>query len=197
MKVVAVNGSPRKAGNTHTLLRTVLSELEREGIATELVQLAGKKIAGCIACYKCFENQDRRCAVKNDGLNECLEKMIDADGILFGSPTYFSNITADMKALIDRAGLVASANGFLLRRKVGAGVVAVRRAGSVFAFDALNHFFLYHQMIVPGSCYWNVGMGLNPQDVMQDEEGLNIMKVLGRNMAWLLKKLGDPQTQQA
>ncbi len=197
MKVVAVNGSPRKTGNTHTLLRMVLSELEQEGIATELVQLAGKKIAGCIACYKCFENQDRRCAVKNDGLNECLEKMIDADGILFGSPTYFSNITADMKALIDRAGLVASANGFLLRRKVGAGVVAVRRAGSVFAFDALNHFFLYHQMIVPGSCYWNVGMGLNPQDVMQDEEGLNIMKVLGRNMAWLLKKLGDPQTQQA
>lgn len=197
MKVVAVNGSPRKTGNTHTLLRMVLSELEQEGIATELVQLAGKKITGCIACYKCFENQDRRCAVKNDGLNECLEKMIDADGILFGSPTYFSNITADMKALIDRAGLVASANGFLLRRKVGAGVVAVRRAGSVFAFDALNHFFLYHQMIVPGSCYWNVGMGLNPQDVMQDEEGLNIMKVLGRNMAWLLKKLGDPQTQQA
>jgi len=197
MKVVAVNGSPRKAGNTHTLLRTVLSELEREGIATELVQLAGKKIAGCIACYKCFENQDRRCAVQNDGLNECLGKMIDADGILFGSPTYFSNITADMKALIDRAGLVASANGFLLRRKVGAGVVAVRRAGSVFAFDALNHFFLYHQMIVPGSCYWNVGVGLNPQDVEKDEEGQNIMKVLGHNMAWLLKKLGDPPKQQA
>lgn len=197
MKVVAVNGSPRKTGNTHTLLRMVLSELEQEGIATELVQLAGKKITGCIACYKCFENQDRRCAVKNDGLNECLEKMIDADGILFGSPTYFSNITADMKALIDRAGLVASANGFLLRRKVGAGVVAVRRAGSVFAFDALNHFFLYHQMIVPGSCYWNVGVGLNPQDVEKDEEGQNIMKVLGHNMAWLLKKLGDPPKQQA
>lgn len=189
MKVVAFNGSPQKKGNTAALIECVFKELEKEGIETELVQLSDKKLRGCIACFKCVENMDKRCAVKNDGLNECIEKMIDADGIILGSPTYFSNITAEMKALIDRAGVVSSANGFILKKKVGAGVVAVRRAGSVFAFDALNHFFLYHQMIVPGSCYWNVGIGLAPGDVEKDEEGLNIMKILGQNMAWLLHKI--------
>ncbi len=189
MKVIAFNGSPRKKGNTGILIRRVFQELEREGIETEMVELAGKKIRGCAACFKCFENLDKRCAVKNDGFNECIEKMIKADGIILGSPTYFSNITAEIKALIDRAGMVSSANGFLFQKKVGAGVVAVRRAGGVFAFDALNHFFLYNQMIVPGSCYWNVGMGLDCGDVEKDEEGLNIMKCLGQNMAWLLKKL--------
>ena len=189
MKVVAFNGSPRKKGNTSFLIQEVFKALEKEGIETELVQLAGKKIKGCIACYKCFENADSRCSVKNDDVNECIEKMIVADGIIFGSPTYFSNVTAEMKALIDRAGLVATANGYIFKRKVGAGVVAVRRAGSVTTFDALNHFFLYHQMIVPGSCYWNMSMGLNPGDVASDSEGMNIMKVLGQNMAWLLKKL--------
>jgi multimeric flavodoxin WrbA len=189
MKVVAFNGSPRKKGNTSILIKRVFEELEQEGIETELVQLAGKKLKGCIACYKCFENQDQRCAVKNDGLNDCIEKMIEADGIIFGSPTYFSNVTAEMKALIDRAGLVAGANGYILKQKVGAGVVAVRRAGSVTTFDALNHFFLYHQMVIPGSCYWNMSLGMNPGDVEKDEEGVNIMKTLGQNMAWLLKKL--------
>jgi len=189
MNVVAFNGSPRKKGNTSILIGHVLAELEKEGIKTELVQLSDKKLRGCIACLKCFENLDRRCAMKNDGLNECVEKMIDADGVIFGSPTYFSNITAEMKALIDRAGMVATANGYLLQKKVGAGVVAVLRAGGVFAFDALNHFFLYHQMIVPGSCYWSLGMGLEPGDADKDEEGVNIMKVLGQNMAWLLKKI--------
>jgi len=187
MKVVAFNGSPRKNGNTSTLIRHVFGELEKEDIKTELVQLSGKIIRGCAACFKCFHNMDKRCSVKNDGLNECIEKMIEADGIIFGSPTYFSNITAEMKALIDRSGMVASANGFLFKKKVGAGVVAVRRAGAVFAFDALNHFFLYNQMIVPGSCYWNVGMGLEPGDIEKDEEGLHTMHVLGQNMAWLLK----------
>lgn len=197
MKVVAFNGSPRKIGNTAILIDCVFEELQKEGIKTELVPLAGKTIRGCTACYKCFEKLDKRCALKKDIVNECLEKMIDADGILLGSPTYFSNITAEMKALIDRAGMVSTANGFLLKHKVGAGVVAVRRAGSVFAFDALNHFFLYHQMIVPGSCYWNVGVGLDPGDVRNDEEGQNIMKVLGRNMAWVLKKVNDPAEEKS
>jgi multimeric flavodoxin WrbA len=191
MKVVAFNGSPRKKGNTSILIDLVFSELNKEGIETELVQLAGKKIRGCIACYKCFENKDKRCSVKNDGLNECIEKMLDADGIILGSPVYFSNVTAEMKALMDRAGLVATANDSMLRQKVGASVVAARRAGAVCTFDSLNHFFLYGQMVVPGSCYWNMGFGMNPGDVEKDDEGNNIMKVLGRNMAWLLKKLNQ------
>ena len=189
MKVVGFNGSPRKKGNTQILLKKVFAELEQEGIETELVQLGGKKIKGCASCYKCFQNQDKRCSVDNDVLNEYLEKMLEADGILLGSPVYFSNMTTEMKALIDRSGLVGTANGGLFKHKVGAAVVAVRRAGAVTTFDALNHFFLYGQMFVPGSSYWNVVMGLNPGDVEGDEEGMGIMKNLGQNMAFLLKKV--------
>ncbi|MEE8554158.1 MAG: flavodoxin family protein [Desulfobacterales bacterium] len=189
MKVVAFNGSARKDGNTAILINNVFQELEKEGIGTELIQLAGKKIRGCLACMKCFENKDQRCSNKNDVLNECLEKMIEADGIILGSPTYFSNVSTEIKALIDRSGLVAIANGHMFKRKVGAAVVAVRRAGSVFVFDAINHFFFINQLIVPGSIYWNMGIGLEKGDVEKDEEGIQTMKVLGENMAWLLKKL--------
>jgi len=189
MKVVAINGSARKDGNTAILINNVLQELEKDGIGTELIQLAGKKIRGCLACMKCFENKDQRCANKDDVLNECLEKMLEADGIIFGSPTYFSNVSTEIKALIDRSGLVAIANGHLFKRKVGAAVVAVRRAGSVSVFDAINHFFFINQLIVPGSIYWNMGFGLEKGEVAKDEEGIQTMKVLGENMAWLLKKL--------
>jgi multimeric flavodoxin WrbA len=189
MKVVAFNGSARKDGNTALLVGHVFRELEAEGIETELVQLAGEKIRGCIACYKCFANKDKRCAVANDVLNQCLEKMLEADGIILASPTYFADVSAEMKALIDRAGLVAIANDRMLARKVGAAVVAVRRAGSTHAFDSMNHFFFIEQMIVPGSIYWNVGIGREIGDVEDDEEGVRTMKVLGQNMAWLLKKL--------
>ncbi|MFC1635005.1 flavodoxin family protein [Planctomycetota bacterium] len=189
MKVVAFNGSARKDGNTAILIRKVLSELEAEGIDTELVQMAGKTIKGCTACGKCFKSLDKRCTVDNDVANECIEKMTKADGIILGSPTYFSDVTTEMKALIDRAGFVARANSFMLKRKIGASVVAVRRAGAIPTFDSMNHFFLIGQMIVVGSSYWNVGFGLAKGDVEQDEEGLETMQTLGQNMAWLLKKI--------
>lgn len=189
MKVVAFNGSARKDGNTAILVNYVLDELRKEGIETELVQLAGKKIRGCAACYKCFDNKDKRCSVKDDVANECIEKMIEAQGIIMASPTYFADVTAEMKALIDRSGFVSRASGDMLKRKVGAAVVAARRAGSIHAFDSINHFFLITQMLVPGSRYWNMGFGLNKGEVEGDEEGLKIMKTLGQNMAWLLKKI--------
>jgi len=189
MKVVAFNGSPRKDGNTAMLLNTVLMELSKTGIQTELVQVGGRRIHGCIACMKCFENQDRHCSVKSDILNELIDKMAEADGIIIGSPTYFANVSSDAKALIDRAGLVAVANDHMLKRKVGAAVVAVRRAGGTATFDAINKFFLINQMIVPGSVYWNLGVGLEEREVKDDEEGMNTMHILGENMAWLLKKL--------
>ncbi len=189
MKVVAFNGSPRKNGNTSILIKTVLEELEDEGIKTEFFQLGGKPIRGCTACMKCFENKDLWCAVKDDVLNECLEKMIEADGIVIGSPTYFSNVSSEVKALIDRAGFVSIANGRVFRRKVGAAVVAVRRAGATDVFDAINKLFFINEMIVPGSTYWNLGIGLEKGDVHNDEEGLATMKALGENMAWLLKKI--------
>ena len=191
MKVAAFNGSARKDGNTAILIRKVFSELEAEGIETELVQLAGKTIRGCTTCRKCYDNKDRRCAVDTDIVNECIEKMLEADGIILGSPVYFSDVTTEMKALIDRAGYVARANSDMLRRKVGAGVVAARRAGCIHSLDSINHFFLIGQMIVPGSSYWNVGIGRAKGDVEQDEEGMETMQTLGRNMAWLLKKIND------
>ena len=190
MKVVAFNGSPKKDGNTAILLKMVLEELGKEGIETELVSLAGKKLHGCIACYRCIQNQDKRCAVTNDVLNECLEKMLEADGIILGSPTYFANMSTELKALIDRSGLVALVNGSLLKRKVGAAVVAVRRGGAVHVFNSINNFFTINQMVIPGSSYWNFGFGMAPGEVEVDEEGVQTMKVLGENMAWLLKKLG-------
>jgi len=189
MKVVAFNGSARKNGNTAILINYVLRELENEGIETELVQLSGKKIRGCIACMKCFENKDQRCSVTKDDINSCIEKMIEADGIILGSPTYFANVSTELKALIDRAGMTSIANDRMLKRKVGAAVVAVRRAGSTHVFNSINHFFFIEEMIVPGSIYWNMGIGMDKGDVENDEEGLNTMKVLGENMAWLLKKI--------
>jgi len=189
MKVTAFNGSARKDGNTAIMLEVVLAELNKQGIETELYQLAGKQIHGCIACYKCMENKDRQCAVKKDVANECIEKMLASDGILLGSPTYFADITTEMKALIDRAGLVARANGNMFKRKVGAAVVTARRGGCVHAFDSMNHFFLIGEMIIPGSNYWNMGFGLAPGDVKNDAEAMATMKILGENMGWLLQKL--------
>jgi multimeric flavodoxin WrbA len=189
MKVVAFNGSGRKDGNTAILLNLVLAELSKEGIETELIQLAGRAPQGCIGCYKCIDNKDRKCAVTKDSLNEYLGKIVEADGILFGSPVYFADATAGIKALIERCGMVSTANGGLFKRKVGAAVVAVRRAGAVRAFDTLNHLFQHQQMIVVGSSYWNVGIGRNPGEVKEDAEATRTMQTLGQNMAWLLKKI--------
>jgi len=189
VKVIAFNGSARKDGNTAILVRQVFSELEKERIETEMVQLAGQTIRGCTACGQCYKNKNRRCAVEGDIINECIEKMVAADGIILASPTYFADLTAETKALIDRAGYVARGNDDMLKRKVGAAVVAARRAGFIHAFDSINHFFLISQMIVPGSIYWNMGIGRAKGEVEKDEEGLRTMQILGQNMAWLLKKI--------
>jgi multimeric flavodoxin WrbA len=189
MKVVALNGSARKGGNTSILLRYVLKELEKEGIETELIEMSGVRIHGCLACRKCSTKKDRRCSQTSDMGNAFIEKMEKADGILLGSPTYVADISPEIKALMDRACLVSKANGGMFRHKVGAAVVAVRRAGAMHAFDALNHFFLISEMIVPGSSYWNIGIGLEKGDVEKDAEAIQTMKILGQNMAWLLKKI--------
>lgn len=191
MKVVGINGSARKDGNTAILIRRVFAELAQEGIETELIQLAGRRIRGCTACLKCRENKDQRCSVNNDSFNMCFEKMLEADGIILGSPTYFADLTPEMKALIDRAGYVSRGNGDLLKGKVGAAVSAVRRAGAIHTLDSINHLFLMSQMIIPGSSYWNIGVGREKGEVEADTEGMQTMQVLGRNMAWLLKKINS------
>jgi multimeric flavodoxin WrbA len=192
MKVVAICASARKNGNTARLLRTALAELAERGIETELLELAGKQLRGCTACLKCRKRKDRRCSITDDPVNDCIAKMDAADGILLGSPTYFADVSAEMKALIDRAGYVWRNNDDMFKRKVGAAVVAVRRAGAIHAFDTINHFFTIGQMIVPGASYWNIGIGREAGEVDNDAEGLATMRSLGQNMAWLLEKLAPP-----
>ena len=191
MKVVAFNGSPRKDGNTKLLLEAVCHELQKDGIETEIVSLAGKTLRGCRACYKCFDKKDGHCSIKTDVVNECIDKMVQADGILIGSPTYFADVTSETKALIDRAGFVAKANDNHLARKAAAAVVAVRRAGAIHAFDTINHLFTISEMIIVGSSYWNIGFGREPGEVSSDKEGLETMQRLGHNMAWLLKRTAE------
>ena len=185
MRVIGFNGSPRKDGNTFILINHVLRELEKEGIETELVQLSEKEIHGCIACYKCFENKDKRCAVKTDAANEYIEKIIHADGIVLGSPVYFIDITPEMKALIDRTGFVSLANGRMYTNKVGATVAAFRRSGAMHAVDSMNHFLLSQQIFIVGRA---VGVGREKGEAEKDEEGVQQAKSLGQRMGWLLKK---------
>jgi multimeric flavodoxin WrbA len=188
MKVVAFNGSGRKDGNTAVLLNLVLDELRGEGIRTELIQLAGEPLPGCMACYRCAANKDQKCAVTKDRMNQYIAKMREAAGILLGSPTYISDMAASLKALIERSTLVSRNNGDFFKRKVGGAVVAVRRAGSTHVLSSINYFFLINQMIIPGSSYWNLGIGRTPGEVQNDAEGIQTMKTLGQNMAWLLKR---------
>lgn len=186
MKVVLFNGSPRKEGNTYHCLNTVMKELKAEGIKCDLVWIGMEKLQGCTACLKCIDNDDQKCVLPGDKMNEYIKKMLEADGIIIGSPTYFSNLTTSTKALIERAGY---ATGRHLKHKVGAAVVAVRRAGAVHVFSSINFFFLIKQMIVVGSSYWNLGIGREPGEVMNDEEGIRTFERLGRNIAFVLKKI--------
>jgi multimeric flavodoxin WrbA len=187
MKAIAFNGSPRSGGNTEILLKKVLEPVREAGIETELVQIGGKPVRGCIACYKCRENKDRRCSITTDMINDCIAKMIDADAIILGSPTYFAGMTSELKALIDRAGFVAGSNGRMFSRKIGAAVVVNRRGGATNVLDSINHMFLMSRMIVPGSTYWNFGVGREKGEVENDAEALANMKDLGETIAWLIK----------
>lgn len=189
MYALAINGSPRKGGNTEMLLKAVLAPLAAGGWETELLRVGGKNIRGCMACGKCFEKQDRECINKDDIFNGVMEKMALADALILGSPTYFTDVTAEMKALIDRSGFVAMANGRLFAGKIGAAVVAARRGGATHVFDTMNHLFLISQMIVPGSTYWNMGYGMNPGEVQNDAEALANMAHLGQAVDWLARAI--------
>ncbi|MGE4264370.1 MAG: flavodoxin family protein [Desulfovibrio sp.] len=185
MKAIAINGSPRKGGNTEVLLKAALEPLAQAGWDTELVRIGGKDIHGCRACGKCFEVLNKRCVFDKDILNGVLEEMLAADAILLGSPTYFADVSAEMKAFIDRAGVVSLANGGLLAGKIGAAVVAVRRGGATHVFDTMNHLFQISQMVLPGSTYWNMGYGMEPGKVAGDAEALRNMNQLGQAIDWL------------
>ncbi|MCG6905016.1 MAG: flavodoxin family protein [Desulfobacteraceae bacterium] len=189
MYALAVNGSPRKEGNTELLLREVLTELKNARWETELVKVGGTSIRGCIACQKCFENKDNECSVKKDKFNDVFSKMLKADAMILGSPTYFAAVSADLKALIERAGYVAYANDHAFSGKIGAAVVAVRRGGATHVYDTINHMFQMSRMIIPGSTYWNMGFGLGKGEVLKDDEGLTNMRHLAKCIDWLGKAI--------
>ncbi len=190
MKAIAFNGSPRKGGNTEFMLKTVLSELDDAGgIKTEYIQVGGQLLRGCTACGWCRQTGEGRCVIDADPLNDYIREMRSADAILLGSPTYFADVTTELKAVIDRAGFVLRPQDGLAR-KLGAAVVTARRGGAIHTFDTLNHFFLINQMIVVGSSYWNDGLGGPPGAVERDDpEGMETARTLGRNMAWALQRL--------
>ncbi|HMK60737.1 MAG TPA: flavodoxin family protein [Dissulfurispiraceae bacterium] len=191
MKAIAINGSPRRGGNTEHLLKKVLEPLASAGWNTEYFQIGGKSVRGCMACFKCFERKDNRCVVNKDTMNEYLGKIYASDAVILGSPTYFADVSSEMKALLDRTGMVAIANGGLLKGKIGAAVVAVRRGGATHVFDTINHMFLMSSMIVPGSIYWNLGKGLGKAEVLGDEEAMRNMNHLGKTIAWLGKAISS------
>lgn len=191
MKAIAINGSPRPGGNTEIMLKKVLEPLETAGWSTEYRQIGGKPVRGCIACFKCVEKRNGRCIIEDDVINDYLEQMYAADTIILGSPTYFADVTSELKALIDRAGFVALANGGAFSGKIGAAVVAVRRGGATHVFDTINHMFLISSMIVPGSLYWNLGMGRDKGQVLDDDEAMRNMSHLGQTIAWLGKAIAS------
>jgi multimeric flavodoxin WrbA len=187
MKVIAINGSPRAKGNTWIALKTVGEELDKAGIDFEIIHIGNQPIHGCIACRQCVKNQDEKCAVRHDELNQHLPAIKQADGIILGSPVYYSGIAGTMKCFLDRLFYVAAANGNWMRHKVGTAVVAVRRSGGSMTLDGLNHYLTISEMLVPTSSYWNILHGAQEGEGLQDPEGIQTMQVLGRNMAWLLK----------
>jgi multimeric flavodoxin WrbA len=187
MKVIAINGSPKKEGNTWHALNLIGQELIHEGIEFEILHVGNKNIHGCTACGKCAINKDEKCSVTTDSLNEYIPLLKNADGFVIGSPVYYSGIAGTMKCFLDRVFYVSGANGNLFRHKVAAAITAVRRSGGSSTFDQLNHYLTYGELILATSCYWNVIHGRLPGEVMDDAEGVQIMRVLGKNMAWLLK----------
>jgi len=187
MKVIAINGSPHKEGNTFHALNMVGTELMAAGIDFEIIHVGHKAIHGCMACNNCFKNRDEKCSIKTDDLNDWIQKMKEADGLIISSPVYYAGIPGTMKCFLDRVFYVAGSNGNLFRHKVGAAVVAVRRTGGSVTFDSLNHYLTYSEMILATSSYWNVIHGTGPGEVENDSEGVQIMQTLGKNMAWILK----------
>lgn len=187
MKVIAVNGSPKKDGNTSHALNLVTDELRSKGIEVETIHVGSANIRGCLACNQCAKNRNEQCSIKGDSVNEWIQKIKEADGIILGSPVYYSAIAGSMKSFLDRAFYVAGMNGGLFRHKVGAAVVAVRRSGGIPTFNQLNNYLNYSEMVLPTSNYWNVIHGTKPGEVLEDAEGVQIMKTLGQNMAWMLE----------
>jgi multimeric flavodoxin WrbA len=196
MKVVAINGSPKKEGNTYHAIQVVAEQLNKENIEVEIIHIGNKVIRGCMGCGQCAKQKNEKCMYDNDEVNECIQKLKIAEGMILGSPVFFSGITGTMKSFLDRAFYVAGSNGSLFRYKVGVSVIADRRAGAVAAFTQLNNYINYAEMFMPSSNYWNVSFGTLPGEVLKDDEGVQTMRILGKNTAWLMKSVEKSKMQE-
>ncbi len=190
-EILAICGSPRKGGNTETLAKTALEAAEAEGAGTKFISLRGKKLKGCIACFKCAEKKDEKCHGTQDDFGEIYEEIKKADGLILASPVYFAGPCSEIKAVIDRSGLVSKVNGNLLAGKAGGPIAAARRAGAVNTYTQLALFYPINGLILVGSTYWNVGFGMEPGESKGDDEGVETMKNFGANLAKLLIKLSS------
>lgn len=189
MKAVLICGSPRKGGNTESMLERCAQGLSASGIETEIIRLAGKTIEPCTACARCKENRDLRCSVRRDDFHPCFEAMLSADIIIVGSPVYFGSATPQLMALLDRAGYVSRANGNPLSRKIGGPLAVARRAGHNFTLAQLLYWYLIMDMIVPGSTYWNMATARDPGDLADDAEALSTLDRFVENIAWVAGRL--------
>jgi multimeric flavodoxin WrbA len=187
MKVIAVNGSPNKEGNTYHALKIIEGRLKENNIDMEILHIGNKAVHGCIACGKCRENKDEKCIITDDSVNDCIQIIKAADGLILGAPVHYSGIPGTMKSFLDRIFYVATSNGGLFRQKVAAAAVAVRRSGGSSTLDGLYHFLAYSEMLIATSNYWNIIHGRMPGEVLKDDEGVQTLEVLGGNIAWLLK----------
>ena len=187
MKVIAINGSPNNKGNTWFALKTTGDVIISEGIDFEIIHIGHKSIHGCLACRKCFENKDSCCSIRNDSFNDHIPAIKEADGIILGSPVYYAGIAGTMKCFLDRLFYVSAANGNWMRHKIGASVVAVRRSGGSNTWNSLNYYLTISEMTVASSNYWNIIHGMKEGEAEHDAEGVQVMQILGANMAWLLK----------
>lgn len=189
MKALAICGSPRRAGNTETLLQRCLERLAAEGVTGELIRLADLTIAPCTGCGVCREHPGAGCVITDDDFAPVFEAMLGADILLVGSPVYFGSATPNLMALLDRAGYVARGLGNAFSRKLGGPVVVARRAGHNFTYAQLLLWFMICDMVVPGSSYWNISFGAEPGDVTADAEALATVDRFVDNLVWLGRKL--------
>ncbi|MDR0884835.1 MAG: flavodoxin family protein [Clostridiales Family XIII bacterium] len=189
MKIIAFNGSPHKDGNTYQALSAVLAEVAKSGIETEIVQVGSATIAGCLGCGGCMNNKNEKCVIATDQVNEWFQLAKEADGFIIGSPVYFAGVAGTMKCFLDRFFYINFANNNLFRHKIGASVVALRRSGGTVTWDELNRFFMSSEMILPTSNYWNIVHGLTSGEIEQDKEGIQVLKILGENIAFATKAI--------
>jgi multimeric flavodoxin WrbA len=193
MKVLAINGSSHVKGNTAYAISLITDELKKSGIESEVLTIGKELVHGCTGCGRCYRERDEKCVFEDDIVNDVFKKLKDVDGLILGSPIHYAGMSGVISTFLDRLFYLNGANGNVLRHKVGVAIGAVRRSGGIPAVNQLNKYLEYSEMIIPTSNYWNVIHGHKPGEALKDEEGVQIMRILGKNMAWIMSVIDAGQ----